>query len=145
MRTKKIPVTLLTAGLALSTAAICASAPASAAPRTERSAAAAHLTLTNADNGHSASVRKGEVITVRLTGSHADGETWLWSAPDAADRHVLQRTVQSTSRGGDARAVFHANADGTATITADERCAVTAPGHVCPHVVRHWTATIHVT
>ncbi|MCQ4040952.1 hypothetical protein ACFOSC_09535 [Streptantibioticus rubrisoli] len=143
MRYPKFPVTALTVGLALSTAAICAPAPASAAPHTNRSVTAARLTLTNTDNGHSVTVRRGAVITVRLSGRQADGETWMWSAPSASDQHVLQRTLQATSRGGSARAVFHANADGTATITADERCAA-ARGHICPHTVLHWTATVHV-
>jgi hypothetical protein len=143
MRPTKFPVTALTVGLALSTAAMCAPTAACAAPHTNRSVTAARLTLTNTDNGHSVTVGRGGVITVRLTGHQADGETWMWSAPSASDQHVLQRTVQVTSRGGSARAVFHANADGTTTITADQRCAAVR-GHICPHTVLHWTATVHV-
>ncbi|WP_269856698.1 hypothetical protein [Streptomyces sp. RPT161] len=143
MRSMKIPVSAFTVGLALSTAAICVPAPASAAPRTDRSVTAARLTLTNADNGRSVTVRRGEVITVRLTGRRANAETWKWSVPSATGDRTLQRTAEGTSPSGNASAVFRPQSDGTATISANERC-VSAPGRICPHTVLHWTATVHV-
>ncbi len=141
MSTTKIPVTALAVGLALSAAAICA--PACAAPRTDRSVAAAHLTLTNADNGHSVTVRSGEVITVRLSGHRSAEATWQWSAPSSSESRILRRVAGGTSPSGNASAVFRPEADGNATISANERC-VSAPGHICPHTVLHWTATVHV-
>ncbi|MEU1625428.1 hypothetical protein ABZ746_08860 [Streptomyces sp. NPDC020096] len=143
MRTARFTVTGFAAGLALCATALCAPVPASAAPHTDRPDRTAERTLSNRDSGRSVTVHPGDVVKVRLTGSRHNGLTWTWSVPSAAGDRVLQRTDPDTSPGGVTRAAFRAGGSGTTTIDSYERC-VPEPGHVCPHVVLRWAATVTV-
>ncbi|MGW1076112.1 hypothetical protein [Streptomyces sp. NPDC002537] len=142
MKFARFPVASLVAGLALTAAAVSAPLPASAAPHASR-AARAEVTLTNRDHERSVAVERGELITVRLTGSRTEQATWRWEVPVAADGRVLVRTDTGTFENGDAWAAFRAEKDGTTTVDSTERCAPN-PGFVCPGAVMDWRATVSV-
>ncbi|OXM53109.1 hypothetical protein [Amycolatopsis alba] len=107
------------------------------------SASAARVTLTNADNGRAVSVRAGEEVHVRLTGTRGQGVTWTWSEPKAGSPGTLERIGGSLSPNGDATAVFRVTGPGLSDITAVRRCHP-APGSQCPQVVQPWKVTVEV-
>lgn len=109
----------------------------------DRARLAQRVVLTNADNGRSVTASLGDDIEVRLTRSHENGLTWTWSTPASSDSDVLRRTTGRTAPNGDASAVFHAEHDGTATVTAQRRCHPD-PGHFCPLVITPWKVTVEV-
>ncbi|GGU61232.1 hypothetical protein GCM10010211_27720 [Streptomyces albospinus] len=100
--------------------------------------------LTNADNGHSVTVRPGETVTVRLTGHRNRGVTFSWGAPRSGDVAVLRQTDGGTAPTGDATGRFRAGRRGTARISAQRTCRA-GHGHVCPHVVVPWRVTVKVS
>ncbi|MCK7628214.1 hypothetical protein MUU72_34900 [Streptomyces sp. RS10V-4] len=137
---------LAAAGAALSAAAVLAAGPAAAtpAPLGHHPAAAAHrVLLTERDNGRALSVRRGDVVEVRLAGTRGRGTTFTWSLPVSGTPAVLRRTAAGRTPAGVATARFTAVGRGTAALTAHRTCRA-APGHVCPHVVLPWRATVKV-
>jgi hypothetical protein len=119
-------------GVVLAATALCGAVP-----------AARTVTLTGADSGRAVSVARGEVVRVELAGVREGGDTWAWSAPRAADPDVLERTASGTPAGGDTYGTFRAVAAGTSDLTSTRRC-VPGPGHICPHVILAWRATVTV-
>ncbi|MFJ3203665.1 hypothetical protein [Streptomyces sp. NPDC086989] len=126
------------AAFALALAPLSLPATTHAAPANQL---AQRIALTNPDNGRSVTAGPGDDIEVRLTASHENGLTWTWSTPTSSDSTVLRRTTGRTAPNGDAAATFHAEHDGTATITAQRRCRPDA-GQVCPLVVTPWKVTV---
>ncbi|MYU55331.1 MULTISPECIES: hypothetical protein [Streptomyces] len=139
--------TRLTASLALgmALAATTAAVPgdATAAPHPHQIRAARSVTLTNADDGRTVTVARGDTVTVKLTGIRDQGVRWAWSEPAATAPGVLRRSRGGTSPDGGASAVFRAVGRGTSDVTAYRRC-VAAPGHVCPRIVIRWRAAVVV-
>ncbi|MFD8998885.1 hypothetical protein [Streptomyces abikoensis] len=130
--------------LALVTVMAATAAPAAAhgqAP--DRARLAQRIVLTNADNGRSVTASLGDDVEVRLTGYRKDGLTWTWSTPASSDSTVLRRTAGRTAPNGDASATFHAEHEGTATITAQRHCRPDA-GRLCPLVITPWKVTAEV-
>jgi hypothetical protein len=109
----------------------------------DRTRLAGRIVLTNSDNGRSVTASLGDDIDVRLTGYRDNGLTYTWSTPASSDSTGLRRTTGRTTPNGDASAVFRAEHDGTATITAQRRCRPD-PGHLCPLVVTPWKVTVEV-
>ncbi|GAA3027801.1 hypothetical protein GCM10020000_00270 [Streptomyces olivoverticillatus] len=101
------------------------------------------VTLTNTDNGRTVTVRTGDGMAVRLTGSRSPGATWAWSVPTAGDSTTLNRTTAFTTSDGSATASFRVERPGTTGIEAYQRC-LPDPGHVCAHVVILWKVTVTV-
>ncbi|KUL51372.1 hypothetical protein ADL22_06105 [Streptomyces sp. NRRL F-4489] len=142
------------AGAALGTAAVLATGPAAAspapapapapAPHGQRSAPAPHrVVLTERDNGRALSVRRGEVVEVRLTGARGRGTTFTWSLPVSNAPAVLRRTAAGRTPTGGAAARFTAVGRGTSALTAHRTCRA-APGHVCSQAVLSWRTTVRV-
>ncbi|WP_329375097.1 MULTISPECIES: hypothetical protein [unclassified Streptomyces] len=104
---------------------------------------AAHVVLTNADNGRTVSAHAGDEVKVDLTGYRGNGLTYSWSIPVSGDSTVLRRTGGRTTPTGSATARFHAEKDGTATLSAQRHCRP-GPGRICPLVVTPWKATVEV-
>ncbi|MEU7166774.1 hypothetical protein AB0A70_19375 [Streptomyces morookaense] len=130
--------------LTLVTVMAATAAPAAADGRAPDPARPAQrITLTNSDNGRSVTASLGDDIRVQLTGSRENGLTWTWSAPTSGNSTILRRTTGGTKPNGDASATFHAEHDGTATITAQRGCRP-APGHVCPLVITPWKVKVEV-
>ncbi|MGA5133634.1 hypothetical protein ACPCTO_27915 [Streptomyces olivoreticuli] len=133
----------LALGMALTTTTVSASTAASTAPHPHHTLIARTATLTNGDNGRTVTVAHDDVISVKLTGIRDQGNTWVWSAPEATARDVLQRTGGGTSPGGDATAVFRVVGSGKSDVTAYRHC-VAGHGHVCSHAVVQWKTAIIV-
>ena len=70
------------------------------------------VTVTEADSGHTFTVRKGDGLDVELTGP----SSYTWTEPTTAAQGVLQRL--SGTSGPTANAVFVAVGNGAATVTA---------------------------
>lgn len=104
---------------------------------------AQRITLTNSDNGRPVTASLGDDLQVQLTGSHENGLTWTWSAPTSSNSTILRRTTGGTKPNGDPSATFHAEHDGTATITAQRRCRPDS-GHLCPLVITPWKVKVEV-
>ncbi|MEU1781465.1 MULTISPECIES: hypothetical protein [Streptomyces] len=129
--------------LALVTVLAATAAPAAAhgqAP--DRARPAQRIVLTNSDKGP-VTASLGDDVEVRLTGYRKDGLNWTWSTPASGDSTALRRTTGRTAPNGDASATFHAEHDGTATITAQRRCRPD-PGRLCPLVITPWKVTVEV-
>ncbi|MEU3404993.1 hypothetical protein ABZ766_13760 [Streptomyces sp. NPDC006670] len=129
-------------GAALVAVLACAAAPAAAhgqAPHLR----SGRVVLTNADDGRTVSVHTGDDIEVRLTGQRQNGLNYTWRVPQSSDPAVLHRTAGGTTPTGSATAVFHAEKDGTATITSAKSCRPD-PGRTCPLVVTPWKVTVEV-
>lgn len=106
--------------------------------------ASGNVTLTNASNGSSVTVTQGSTVSVDLTGSVGTGTEFLWSLPTASNPSVL-RLRSEPQVGAQTRAVYVAAQTGSATISSDEACRVTAPGHACPLFILLWHAKVTVT
>jgi hypothetical protein len=106
--------------------------------------ASGRITLGNASNGSSVTVRQGTTVVVDLKGSVGAGTEFLWSLPMASPPSVLSLRSESQS-GAETRAVYVASQAGAATITSDEACRVTAPGHACPLFILLWRVGVTVT
>jgi hypothetical protein len=138
MKTKLLGISLAV-GLALTATAVSAPLAVASVP------AAGRTVLTNADSGHTVTVHTGEVIIVRLHGSHpSGGREWAWSEPTAADGTILTRTKAHVLPDGGAMAVFSAERNGRTQIDSVKRC-VARPGQVCPFLGILWRATVDVT
>ena len=102
------------------------------------------LTLTEADDGKSYTVRRGnQGVEVRLSNSE------VWTEPQTSDPAVLARTSVSTSSDGGAQATFMATGDGQAAITAEGRshpqpCQTAQPPCMIPDHVRQFHVNITV-
>jgi hypothetical protein len=102
------------------------------------------VTLTKASNETEVTVRRGEKVRVTLTGSVDKGTEFLWSLPMLSTEGVL--TLKHESRMGiHTTALYTATGDGSTTITSEEACKVTEPGHVCPLFVLEWRVGVTVT
>jgi hypothetical protein len=102
------------------------------------------FTVSNQDDGRSITAHVGDRIVVSLDGTSGDGVRWAWSAPAADSPDVLNTSSAGTTPSGDAHANFTVAEPGHSAITSYYKCAVTAPGHVCPHIVRSWKVTVAV-
>lgn len=122
-------------GLAL-IASVVAVTPAAAEPT-------GRIVLTNTDNGRSVHAKTGDTIEVRLTGYRDHGVTYSWSVPQSAEPQVLHRVAGTAKPGGGASAVFHAEREGTVTLSARRACHPDA-GRTCPYVVTPWKITATV-
>ncbi|MFB9927967.1 hypothetical protein ACFORO_19890 [Amycolatopsis halotolerans] len=134
MKTTKYAAVAAT-GLALIASAV-ATTPAAAEP-------SGRIVLTNTENGRSVHAKIGDTIEVRLTGYRDSGVTYSWSIPQSAEPQVLHRVAGAAKPDGGASAVFHAEQEGTVTLSAARACYPGA-GHGCPHVVTPWKATATV-
>lgn len=143
MKPAKYVIVPLALGMALTATTVSASTAASTASHLHHTLIARTVTLTNGDNGHTVTVARGDVVSVRLTGIRDQGNTWVWSAPQATAHNVLERTGGGTSPGGDATAVFRAVDSGKSDVTAYRHC-VAGRGHVCSHAVVPWKAAVDV-
>ncbi|MFD9659809.1 hypothetical protein [Streptomyces mirabilis] len=143
MKTAKYAAIPLALGVALAATTVSTSAAASTVSHLHHTLIARTVTLTNGDNGRTVTVARGDVVSVRLTGIRDQGNTWVWSAPQATARDVLQRTGGGTSPGGDATTVFRAVGSGKSDVIADRHC-VAGRGHVCSHAVVPWKAAVVV-
>ncbi|MDT0451573.1 hypothetical protein [Streptomyces hesseae] len=103
---------------------------------------AGRVALTNADDGKTVPAKAGDDIEVSLTGYRENGVTYSWSIP-ASDSDMLHRTKDGTTPRGDAKARFHVEQDGTATLSAARHCRPDK-GHLCPLVVTPWKVRVQV-
>ncbi|RLV08823.1 hypothetical protein CTZ27_08745 [Streptomyces griseocarneus] len=105
------------------------------------------VALTNADDGKTVPARTGDDIDVTLTSYHENGLTYTWSIP-VSDSEMLHRTASRTTPGGGAKARFHVQQDGTATLSAARHCRPSqghpSQGHPCPDVVTPWKVRVEV-
>ena len=88
------------------------------------------LVVTNADNGKSYSLHRGDTLEVRLSGG-----TYHWSPPMSSNEAVLRRTAVATgTTDGGAWASFLAVADGQADVTStgDPPCRQSTPPCMAP-------------
>ena len=131
---KLLPVVLAVGAVSTLVAAQPASTP----------RAVKHLDLGNKDNRQSFTVHKSEEIDVHLSGEQNESSTWAWSAPTAADDKLLHRDAARTLPNGDAKAVFHARADGTTTLDSRFRCRSSNSGEICSRAVVQWQVTVKV-
>lgn len=105
--------------------------------------AAGSVVLTNASNGSSVTVGRGEQVTVQLTGSLGAGTQWNWSLPALSNAGVLT-LVSEAQHGIYTTAVYRATGFGSTRVTSLEACHVTAPGHACPLYVLLWSVGVNV-
>ncbi|MFF3920650.1 hypothetical protein ACFYZB_46150 [Streptomyces sp. NPDC001852] len=138
-----IPTTAHAAPAAAPGVAAAAAPGAAHSQTSDRVRLAQRIALTNSDNGRSVTASLGDDIEVRLTGLHENGLTWTWSTPTSSNSTVLRRTSGRTAPNGDASATFHAEHDGTATITAQRHCRPDA-GRICPLVITPWKVMVEV-
>ena len=100
--------------------------------------------LGNASDGSSVTVTRDECVVVDLKGSVGKGTEFVWSKPVVSDRAVLSLQGYSQLR-AETRASYKAARVGSATITSQEACRVTAPGYVCPLFLRRpWHVRVTV-
>ncbi|MFD8308874.1 hypothetical protein ACFV29_42145 [Streptomyces sp. NPDC059690] len=127
--------------VALATALAAGAAPAAA--HGQASNRAQRVTLTNSDNGRSATANTGDDVDIRLTSVRDNGLTYSWNVPQSSTPDVARLANGGTTPDGGAMATFHAEEAGTVTITATRHCRPD-PGRVCPSVMTPWKVTVSV-
>jgi hypothetical protein len=133
------PTTLASSGT------IDTSPPSATAPSPPTTTAGTGIVVvSDADDGKSFTLRRGQQMVVRLSA------TDVWTEPASSDARVLARTAASTKPDGSAEATFVGSADGQAAVTAEGRshpqpCQTAQPPCMVPDHVREFHVDITVT
>ena len=101
------------------------------------------VTLTNASNGTSVTLVRGDQLVVLLTGSAGAGTQSIWSLPATSTTGVLAPQFE-TQLGIYTVALYNVSGYGATTVTSEEACRITSPGHACPLFVLLWRAGVTV-
>jgi hypothetical protein len=115
------------------------STPTTPTAPTTPSAPSQSVTLTNASDGKTVAVQKGEQVRVVLTGA----PHLTWSVPTLAHPGVLEPGM--VSYGAVTSATYTAAAAGSVTIESEQSCKRAGPGQPCPMIVVLWRAQVTVT
>jgi hypothetical protein len=100
-----------------------------------------NLTVTNADEGKTFTVKVGAVIDLDLK-ADSGMQPWQVQSPDANILQSIPNPAAAAAQGVTLRS-FKAIGAGTTAIMATERPQCT-PGQACPQFIRAWKVTVTV-